>query len=438
MNLANAMRLPSRPCLALVGAGGKTTALFHLARELDAPVIVAATTHLAISQTPLAHQHRIIQTLNDLDALEKFIPDGITLVTGPFEGERTSGLSNEQVVKLHEICQNRRLPLLIEADGSRRKPLKAPSEIEPPIPDFVETVVVVAGLSALGQPLHDSIVHRIELFSRLSGLQTGEIVSAEALQRILTHPSGGLKNIPPHARRIMLLNQADTDDLQAQARRLADDLLPHYSSVIVASLQQERIHAVFEAVAGILLAAGEARRFGKLKQLMSWHGQPFVHAIAETALKAGLTPVIVVSGASGEQVRSVLRDLPVIVVSNDRYQEGQSSSIRCGLHAVPPESGAAIFLLADQPHVSVTVLRALAERHANNLAPILAPLVEGRRANPVLFDRITFQDLDRLQGDVGGRAIFDRYPISYLPWQDASLLLDIDTPKDLEQLEGRS
>jgi len=436
MNLTHALRLPPIPCLALVGAGGKTTALFQLARELEPPVIVTATTHLASSQTPLAHQHIIIQSLSDLDAFEQAIPDGVTLITGPLEGDRTSGLSNEQVVRLHEICQERSLPLLIEADGSRSKPLKAPSDHEPPIPDFVKIVVVVAGVSALGQPLNERTVHRVELFSRLSGLAPGELITGEALPRVLVHPRGGLKNIPATARRIVLLNQADTDELQAQARYVSEKLLTIYYSVVVASLQQEVIHAVFEPVAGILLAAGESRRFGQVKQLLAWQGQPFVHVVAETALKAGLSPVIVVSGASADDVRSALRDLPVVIVHNDHYQEGQSSSIRCGLQRIPTETGAVIFLLADQPQVSSTVLRALAERHSTDLPPVLAPFVEDRRANPVLFDRVTFPDLELLQGDVGGRAIFNKYPVSYLPWHDPSLLLDIDTPEDLAKLKA--
>lgn len=437
MNLTDALRLPPLPRLALVGAGGKTTALFQLARELEPPVVVTATTHLAISQTPLAHQHILIQTLNDLDAFERAIPDGVTLLTGAFEGDRTAGLTNEQVNKLHEICQERSLPLLIEADGSRRKPLKAPSDPEPPIPDFVKTVVVVAGISALGQPLNERYVHRVDLFSQLSGLALGERITPQALLRVLKHPRGGLKNIPPGARRIVLLNQADTDEIQAQASSLSEDLLPIYSSVVVASLQQGMIHAVFEPVAGILLAAGESRRFGWVKQMLPWHGQPFVHVVAETALKAGLSPVIVVSGASADEVRSALGDLPITLVYNEAYPEGQSSSIRCGLRQVPSESGAAIFLLADQPQVSTTVLRALVECHAKDLPAVVAPFVEDRRANPVLFDRVTFPDLELLRGDVGGRAIFNKYPVAYMPWHDAGLLLDVDTPEDLARLEGR-
>ena len=193
---------------------------------------------------------------------------------------------------------------MIEADGSRQKPLKAPGEHEPPIPDFVQTVVVVVGLSALGKPLDAETVHRPEIFARLSGLQLGETITAAALTRVLTHPEGGLKNIPPAARRVALLNQADTPDLQAQADAIAKALLPAYHSVVVASLKEESIYAVREPIAGIVLAAGEARRFGKPKQLLDWRGEPFVRAVAKTALEAGLFPVIVVTGAYHEQVEA--------------------------------------------------------------------------------------------------------------------------------------
>jgi molybdenum cofactor cytidylyltransferase len=61
-------------------------------------------------------------------------------------------------------------------------------------------------------------------------------------------------------------------------------------------------------------------------------------------------------------------------------------------------------------------------------------LVADRRANPVLFDQATFSDLKSLTGDVGGRAIFSKYQAAYLPWHDESLLMDVDTPEDLERL----
>ena len=96
--------------------------------------------------------------------------------------------------------------------------------------------------------------------------------------------------------------------------------------------------------------------------------------------------------------------------------------------------GGGIFLLADQPQVTVPVLQALVERHRLNLPPVLAPMVQDARANPVLFDRVTFQDLLSLQGDMGGRGIFHKYPPAYLPWHDDRLLLDVDTPEQYRRL----
>jgi molybdenum cofactor cytidylyltransferase len=69
------------------------------------------------------------------------------------------------------------------------------------------------------------------------------------------------------------------------------------------------------------------------------------------------------------------------------------------------------------------------------MSAIVAPLIlEERRGNPVLFDRVTFPDLLSLQGDVGGRAIFHKHKVEFLPWHDDALLLDVDTPEDYQRL----
>jgi molybdenum cofactor cytidylyltransferase len=127
--------------------------------------------------------------------------------------------------RIHTLAERHKIPLLIEADGSRMKPVKAPAAHEPVIPPFVETVVVVAGLSALGQPLTPEWVHRPEIFANLSGLTPGERITPESLVRVLSHQRGGLKDIPEGARRLVLLNQADTPELQAVAGSMAGALL---------------------------------------------------------------------------------------------------------------------------------------------------------------------------------------------------------------------
>ena len=95
-----------------------------------------------------------------------------------------------------------------------------------------------------------------------------------------------------------------------------------------------------EPIAGIVLGAGEFTRFGQPKQLLDWHGQPFVHAVAQNALDAGLSPVLVVTGANAEQVGAAIMDLDVKVVRNDEWKSGQGSSIKAGvLSLIQPPSG---------------------------------------------------------------------------------------------------
>jgi molybdenum cofactor cytidylyltransferase len=172
---------------------------------------------------------------------------------------------------------------------------------------------------------------------------------------------------------------------------------------------------------------------------LDWKGKPFVRQVAETALSAGLSPVVVVTGADGEKVENALAGLDVTIVRNEDWQSGQASSIVVGIKSLPKNSGACLFLLADQPQIGGEIIRALTETHTQGLPAILAPLVlEEKRANPVLFDRITFPDLLQLTGDVGGRAVFSKHKVEYLPWHDDALLLDVDTPEDYERLVGRN
>lgn len=446
LTLAQALRLhnPSKS-VAFVGAGGKTNALFQLARQLSPSAIVTTTTHFGKWQVSLGTQHRSIETLDDLKKIQF---SGVTVVTGPMNKDnRTNSVSSAALEWLHEYSEANGYPLLIEADGSRQKPLKAPADHEPAIPDFVDMVVVLVGLSGLNRPLDENHVHRPEIFARLSGTVVGGRITGREITRVLVHQDGGLKNIPPAAKRVVLLNQAGTPDAQASAQGMVRGLLTQFDAVVIADLAQERIYAVHEGTAGIILAAGESSRFGSPKQLLDWRGEPFVRAVAKTAIESGLAPVVLVTGANGEQVEASVRDLPLIIVRNTSWQQGQSSSLKSGLLSLrqlsaknksthSPDVGGAVFLLADQPQIPGAVIRALIAHHSTGLFPIVAPLVlMEQRANPVLFDRITFSDLMTLEGDVGGRGIFSKHRVEYLPWHDDSLLLDVDRPEDFPRIK---
>jgi molybdenum cofactor cytidylyltransferase len=480
LTLSRAIRLESPITVAFAGSGGKTTAIFQIARELlegknksgdnrpviIEPVIVTTTTHFGISQISLADKHLIADTEQGFN--EQLLNEpGLLLITGPIEVDKTGGLNAGQINRLHQFCREHNLFLLIEADGSRQRPIKAPAKHEPAIPDISEMVVFITGLTGFDQPLNKTVVHRPEIFSDLAGIHLEDRITIESLIRVLTHPEGGIKNIPPNSRRAIILNQADIPLLAAAAQKMVEPLLREFASVVIAALHPEpknvpnnipydinhlpQIHSVGERIAGIILAAGGSERFGRPKQLLLWRGQPFIRAVVQTAFSARLDPVVVVVGAEAKLVTRAIDDLPVTIILNEEWPRGQSSSIQAGLLAlegtpaistrtgiIMPATkfvGGAVFLLADQPQIPASVITALLELHSRELAPITAPLVlDERRANPVLFDRDTFPDMKSLDGDVGGRILFSKYPVTYLPWHDKNLLLDVDNPEDYEKL----
>jgi len=430
--------------LGIVGAGGKTTALFRLSRQLAAPVLLTTTTHIGIDQADLADECWVItdpdEIVKILDEMEE--PETIFLSGGKTDDGRLVAVNGQCQQVLIGECSKKGIPLLIEADGARGLALKAPAEHEPAIPEWVNSVLVVAGLGGLNQLLDDEHVHRSQIFSEISGIKFGQVITPEGLEMVLEHPEGGLKRIPDHARKLVLLNQAESDWVLGQAKGIAEKLLSKYECVAIGNLMPEEsrfdaeIEAIYVPIGSVILAAGGSERLGQPKALLRWKGETMVHRSARLALEAGLSPVVVVAGDEMEQISQEIFDLEVIVVQNPDWKNGQSTSLKVGLTQIPERNGAVIFQVVDQPGLTVNLLWSLIELHRQTRAEIIQPHAVGSRANPVLFDRSTFDDLMTITGDRGGRAIFHQYNVFSLPWHDAGILIDLDTPEDLEKLEN--
>jgi molybdenum cofactor cytidylyltransferase len=225
-------------------------------------------------------------------------------------------------------------------------------------------------------------------------------------------------------------------------------LIPDYQSAIIASLSNgigkiqpdgdqtpqegNKIHAVIEQTGGIILAAGDSSRFGEPKQLLLWKGEPLIKHVVRSAINAGLSPVVVVVGSSANDVQAAIKETHMRIVNNTQWMEGMSTSIKTGLSTMTGEVGGVVFMQADQPQIPSGLIKSMVEAHQSSLNSIIAPQIGGQRGNPVLFDADTFPDLLAIEGDVGGRALFSRYPVEWLIWHDPKLLLDIDSPEDYQ------
>ena len=187
-------------------------------------------------------------------------------------------------------------------------------------------------------------------------------------------------------------------------------------------------------VAGIILAAGGSSRFGSLKQLLPWRGTSVLNSVVSTAFDIGLASVIVVLGANADQIEPALPQ-ECVVVRNNAWSEGQSSSIRIGLAQLSDDIDGVLILLGDQPQVNPHFCSSIVQKGLE-CGKITIPYVNDRRANPVFFPKHTLKRLGQVTGDQGGRAIFSEFQVEYLPWLDDCMALDIDTPEDYEKLKA--
>jgi len=188
----------------------------------------------------------------------------------------------------------------------------------------------------------------------------------------------------------------------------------------------------------IVLAAGASTRMGRPKALIPVGGRPMLERVLATLKEAAVDRVVLVLGHRAAEVRDALTISDAVTVENPEYSEGLGSSLRVGVRAAPPGSRHLAIVLADQPFVSPTTLEHLALRAAKGDGKIFIPTYKGVRGNPVVFDAGLASEAERIEGDVGCRAMFPRHlqDIREVPVDDPGILLDIDTEAELAAVES--
>jgi len=240
--------------ISLVGGGGKTALMFHLAAGLSSieeTVLTTTTTkifepseeqsaHIVVSEDPeevlrksaalLRHTAHITAARRRLDSVGKlagFEPSTIEFFVkkGGFQW------------------------VLVEADGAARRPIKAPAEHEPVIPECSTCVIAVVGLDAIGKPLNDRWVFRPQIYSQVTGVSLGSPVTERSMAAVILADKGLMRGSPPDAKRMVFLNKAEEERLAA-GRRVASFLKKDgkgkIDRVLIGSVEKKTLLAVSE------------------------------------------------------------------------------------------------------------------------------------------------------------------------------------------------
>ncbi len=195
-------------------------------------------------------------------------------------------------------------------------------------------------------------------------------------------------------------------------------------------------------IAGLIMAAGGSSRLDSPKQLLNWGSGSLINHTIDVVQTAGIDPVYVILGSRFEQISKEIHagshPAEIHILFNPRWQEGMSTSIKCGINALGEDIEGTFIFLSDQPFISPDLIREIYTIFMAAGAEIVAPRVNGQQCNPVLFRRSFFPQLMTVSGDRGAKKMIAGADVTWLDWPDERLLLDIDSEADYRKALSQS
>ena len=227
MLLRDALGVTRGEMVSLIGAGGKTTTLFRLAKELrdlGGKVIVTTTTKIFKPTKPHIDRLFIVDDLQALvDVCAEIAAPAIIGAGCAVDGQgELLGMPTPWLDRLnHDGAFD---AILVEADGAASRLLKIPADNEPVIPESCQATVWIVAIKILGKPLTDEWVYGAARARDLLGVPADARINEEILLQLLHHKNGCLKGIPAASRKLALINQADSAAEMAAAQALGEKL----------------------------------------------------------------------------------------------------------------------------------------------------------------------------------------------------------------------
>ena len=233
--LPEALGLASREVVSFVGGGGKTTALFALATHRHGRRLAPTTTKMGADRTGGLP---VLIEPTDAELADVLGDDGAAIVWAGSDGQRALGFEPETIDRWAALFDT----VAVEADGSRRRPFKAPREYEPVVPASTTTLVGCVGIAAVGAPIEVGC-HRPDRVAALVGAVESDVLTPERLVRVLLDQNGSQKDRPPGARFAVLINRVTADDRATvdEIRRLVETVDPDIEVLAMADLPSHRL-----------------------------------------------------------------------------------------------------------------------------------------------------------------------------------------------------
>jgi len=243
INKKHLISIDKKHLISIVGAGGKTTLLYRISKELgkyDKRILLSTTTHIFV---PPKGIYDDIYINSDGKALLKYAEsirkNGIyVLGTQITEEGKIKGID----ISLADELFNLQIFdfIIMEADGSKRKPIKAPAEWEPVVPKQTTMTIGVIGLDSIGMIANEKNVHRLDEFCSITNCSPGDEINEVMIAKLIDHPQGLFKKTPAYAKKIVLLNKADNVNLAEKGKAIGDMVMADDVMIIIASLKNSR------------------------------------------------------------------------------------------------------------------------------------------------------------------------------------------------------
>jgi probable selenium-dependent hydroxylase accessory protein YqeC len=245
--LTDSLGLQEREMISLVGAGGKTTLMFRLAKELvlqGKKVITTTTTKILEPSSEETSRLVVDSDEKEVQHLVKLHLDRdrhLTIARERLGSGKLQGVSSEVAANLWGSTGAD--TVIVEADGAAGRPVKAPREHEPVIPSNTTLVIALLGLDGISQPLNDKNAFQPERISRMTGVRVGEKMTGPLLAILMTHREGIFKSAPAGSRVVSFINKIDLPNGLENGRELAREILnrkhPRIERVVLGQLKHD-------------------------------------------------------------------------------------------------------------------------------------------------------------------------------------------------------